>query len=525
MNVNTSFSASLKLSLICSALMSAAPHLFALFNPGNTPFTGCAEYEKSFQQGDGLIPDAVDVTRIYEVGGQVHFNCWAYIWKEDENGERYKWGIGVNGGALIDTVIKNPFEDPRTPPDCSTGSAGNPIRLNDGAKYESATDITFKSAKNLSWSRFYDSTLGGWQFPYLFLSGDTQGESQVGGQMSVRTSTEYDWEWKTITLAPGITVNYGAGVAVESIFRESNLDIKLDEDGIMVSTKFRDTEDREYFYDANSALTKIIDFKNAVTLNFLDDQGLPGNLRTVKDNFGNSLTLTYNAANNLTFVEASNGEVVHYVYDSHRRLSKAGKGKDKNLAPDGFHYTTYLYEDARHPQALTGIIDEAGNRYASWTYDDEGRAVSSYHGDNKNLTTVEYTPLSDGTPKVTATNPLGKKTTYHYRNTKRGYLVSYIEGHPTSHCAQTAQHRFYDTNGYLEETRDRAGRETRYLFNDRGLEISRIEAHQTPEQRSIHTEWHPTFDLKTKIIEPGRTTRFTYDSNGNLLNKTIIATP
>ena len=30
---------------------------------------------------------------------------------------------------------------------------------------------------------------------------------------------------------------------------------------------------------------------------------------------------------------------------------------------------TYLYENAALPSALTGILDENGKRYATWTYD------------------------------------------------------------------------------------------------------------------------------------------------------------
>ena len=37
------------------------------------------------------------------------------------------------------------------------------------------------------------------------------------------------------------------------------------------------------------------------------------------------------------------------------------------------------------PFALTGIIDENGGRYATWTYDPGGRALSSQHGAGADL--------------------------------------------------------------------------------------------------------------------------------------------
>jgi YD repeat-containing protein len=57
----------------------------------------------------------------------------------------------------------------------------------------------------------------------------------------------------------------------------------------------------------------------------------------------------------------------------------------------------------------------------------------------------------------------------------------------------------------------------------RDLEISRTEASGTPLARTINTQWHPQYRLPTQIAEPGRTTSFNYDNNGNLLTKTIAA--
>ena len=37
---------------------------------------------------------------------------------------------------------------------------------------------------------------------------------------------------------------------------------------------------------------------------------------------------------------------------------------------------SYLYENSTLPFALTGIIDEDGNRYATWTYDSSSRGLT-----------------------------------------------------------------------------------------------------------------------------------------------------
>jgi YD repeat-containing protein len=41
--------------------------------------------------------------------------------------------------------------------------------------------------------------------------------------------------------------------------------------------------------------------------------------------------------------------------------------------------------------------------------------------------------------------------------------------------------------------------------------------------RTITTQWHASFRLPTRIAEPGRIADFSYDSNGNLLEKKLTA--
>ena len=72
---------------------------------------------------------------------------------------------------------------------------------------------------------------------------------------------------------------------------------------------------------------------------------------------------------------------------------------------------SYVYGDSTLPLALTGIIDEDGNRYATWTYDVFGRALSSQLGSGVNLTTVSY---NDTNGSRTVTNALGQQTLFNF---------------------------------------------------------------------------------------------------------------
>ena len=53
---------------------------------------------------------------------------------------------------------------------------------------------------------------------------------------------------------------------------------------------------------------------------------------------------------------------------------------------------TYLYDDPDSANHRTGIIDENGNRYATWAYDAQGWAILSEHAGGAERSTLTYTP-------------------------------------------------------------------------------------------------------------------------------------
>ena len=187
--------------------------------------------------------------------------------------------------------------------------------------------------------------------------------------------------------------------------------------------------------------------------------------------------------------------------------------------PDGTT-RTYLYENTTFPHYITGILDENGNRISSVAYDDQGRAISSEVGElgsGIERSQIEY--HDDGTRTVT--NALGKKNTYHFTQFNGEYKMTQVEGHASDNCASANQAYTYDTNGFMASKTDWNGNVTTYVHNDRGLETSRTEASGTPQARTITTEWHATFNLRTKTTEPERETVFTYDAQGRLTSTEV----
>jgi YD repeat-containing protein len=83
----------------------------------------------------------------------------------------------------------------------------------------------------------------------------------------------------------------------------------------------------------------------------------------------------------------------------------------------------------------------------------------------------------------------------------------------------------YDANGFVASRTDFNDIVTTFVNDSRGLQTSRTEAVGTPEERTITTEWHPTFRLPIRITEPGKITTFTYDAQGRLLERKVEAVP
>ncbi|WBI25779.1 hypothetical protein PALA23_02677 [Pseudomonas aeruginosa] len=177
----------------------------------------------------------------------------------------------------------------------------------------------------------------------------------------------------------------------------------------------------------------------------------------------------------------------------------------------------YHYENSQNPRLLTGITDENGARYATWTYDDQGRAISSEHANGAEKVSLAYN--DDGS--TTVTNEYGKQATYRFQVIQGIKRIVAIEGEPSPNCPSSNSTFTYDDQGLLTSKRDNNGNLTTYQYNARGLETSRTEAAGTPQARTVTTDWHPTLFLPVQVSEPGRITRYQYDAEGRKTGEAV----
>ncbi len=223
-------------------------------------------------------------------------------------------------------------------------------------------------------------------------------------------------------------------------------------------------------------------------------------------------------------------EVYEYEYDNEPSQLKTVIYPDETTGNSADNpRITYLYNEPEHlsgtgnkDASLTGIIDENGNRYSTWKYTSTGNRATHHilgpEASSGPISQVIITDNGDGT--VDIQDPFGGTRTYDF-DIKQGVpRLSQVTGSPCLTCGGAVQTATYDANGFPLTRTDFEGNETTFVYNARGLQDSRTEANNSPEQRTISTLWHATYRVPTKITEPGKETTFTYNSTGQVLTRT-----
>ena len=204
---------------------------------------------------------------------------------------------------------------------------------------------------------------------------------------------------------------------------------------------------------------------------------------------------------------------IYYTYTLARVVFPDETPSDPTDNPD----RTYIYEEYDYPYALTGIIDENGDRFATYGYDADGWANLSEHAGGAGHHTFVYDKVT-GIHRVTT--PLGEQLDYHFQDIGGQARVVQIDRLASPSYPAASQTWTYDANGYPASKTDYEGVTTRYVYDAEGQQTSRTEAEGTAEERVITTQWHPTYRRPAQVVRPGVTTDFTYDANGLLLTRT-----
>ena len=368
---------------------------------------------------------------------------------------------------------------------------GNPINLATGNKYQQETDYVSAGMEPLVFTRHYNSQLAlsgkqsdvgiGWSHNYsnkVIFDKESHGENMVvlhrpdGKELAFyRTNAVWMPTWKSD----------------DRLYKDSGW-IYQRADGVVE------------LYDSNGQLIRIVHPSgNELDLNYTN-----GKLDSVSDSFGRTLRFSYDQGKIIKMIDPA-GQIFSYDYSN--ELLVAVHKPDANQR-------RYHYEDSLNPSLLTGLTDEKGSRFATWSYDPSGRAVQSEHSSGVDRTSVTYNP--DGS--VTVTNALGHEQHYLFSRYNGKLKPDSIQGAACTGFAGGTKSFGYDTNGELKSIINEEGQSFSYQYDQRGLEISRTSS----TGDTITTQWHSEFPKPTKITSSYLVQEFTYDDRQRLLTLKLI---
>jgi len=387
---------------------------------------------------------------------------------------------------------------------CGAVSGGNPINIGTGNKYQLESDYqsagdfplvferTYNSNKSTFSERFGASS--GWRHSY---------ERSVTGAANSNKVVAYRADGKGYRFSR-------IGNSWQSV-ADVNLQLSATANGWLLTTEDKSVES----YNANGQLQAIKN-RMGVTQTLIYANGL---LASVTDSNGRSLILSYDSSSRLTTLQDPANGLYKYAYNTTGNLVSV-------TYPDQTA-RSYLYNEAANvaanlPHALTGIIDENNQRFATFKYDAQNRAISTQHAGGAESVTVAY-----GTDSNIVTDALNTSRT-QFLQTVQGVVKGAGSNQPGgSGCGASSSNVSYDANGNIAGRTDFNGHRINYSYDlTRNLEISRTEGltatgASTPETRTMTTAWHPTFRLPVTSTVPGQETSWVYDSQGNITQKTL----
>nr|WP_240433701.1 RHS repeat-associated core domain-containing protein [Vibrio cholerae] len=389
--------------------------------------------------------------------------------------------------VLPGEMDKTPFLDRDLGLPTTTMCVGNPIHLGTGNKFQAELDYQSGGSDPLTFTRYYnshlpDEDLGGWRHTYsrsVEVNASKYGENMVvlhrpeGQELAFYNSSSV-WvpTWKTD----------------DTLTKEATGWRYTQSDGVVEA------------YDETGRLTGIEKPNgNHITLSYLN-----GELSSITDGFGRTIQFQYQDGRMVSVTDPAGGSI-QYQYNSAGKLAEVIYQDNTSRS--------YLYDDPNAPGLLSGLVDENGNRFATWGYDAQGRAVLSEHAGGAEKTQVSYN--ADGSASVT--NALGHVQRYTYSRHNGMLKPDVVEGAPCTGFVGGKETYVYDSKGLVSSITDRAGQKRTFTHNDRGLETTQIDQ----DGGKVTTDWLPSKSLPAKITEPTRITELTYDTHLRVISRKV----
>jgi RHS repeat-associated protein len=416
---------------------------------------------------------------------------------------------GGGEGPVVEPQVvlpKIPCDEVAAPgPEVET-KRGNPIEISSGMKTETEIDFVSNGQVPLRLERMYrsfntrDGLFGRYwdsNFDYQLSVVDTTDLAvniPARGQFLFKPDATISNKWNAQSPEALATITKGSDGKYTLIWTNDSVQI-YSPTGQPLSVKNTLNIGYDFTYDANSKLYRV----TATGGRFVEFVWTGSRLTGVKDPAGTLYTFGYLA-------------------------DRFGTGKNllNSVAPPVGSATQYLYNNATFNGALTAK-NIANVRFATFAYDDQGRATSTEHYANTNLTgSVEKYTFSYATPDadtltVSETGPLSKQASYTF---SRGEIVSVV-GLPSVSCASSLFTRTKDSNGNPDVITDFNNKQTDLDFDATGHLTKEVRGYGSPTATTITYQWDLANNLPTgRILSGDSSLSYTYLADGRLATAT-----
>jgi len=419
----------------------------------------------------------------YFPNGQVscsNFPDWDYIQTY------YACPAGFGPSEHIDSPTSHTLScqkaqpDVQPPPKCNS-CIGNPVYASTGQKIQVETDYT--GLPGLTFERTYRSNVGFFasSTSTAFIDnslpdGSTTYNCLPGYYVHPWTQVQTPYCFRYITLAqPNYQLATNDGRYLQ--FSGSNTAVTQNADinervtqvtnsSGAIEWHVKREDDSTEIYNAKGVLTQTVLRNGQVVTYTYSDANTPasvaprpGLLLTKTDAFGHTLSWLYDSLGHVAQMTDPAGGVYQYSYDTVGNLAAV-------TYPDSSG-KSYLYNESAYtggtnlPQALTGITDESGARFATFKYDSIGRGTSTEHAGGVEKYTLSYQSSSPGAT-ATVIGPLGATRTYRFQSIL-SYARDSSQTQPAPSGSGTVSTAYtYDANGNVASTTDFVGNRNCY---------------------------------------------------------------
>jgi RHS repeat-associated protein len=369
--------------------------------------------------------------------------------------------------------------------------------------------------------------VGSGPFPLRFVRTYNWRSQGLGGNLGPKWRHNYDRRLIVNETLDGIGVFRDDGAVVKfqrdgaSWTADADVTDKLEELAVGGWTLTSSGGDLVETYDAAGKLLAITNRAGLTqTLSYFTTGPNAGALEKVTDHFGRTVRFAYTARNHLLSLTDPDGKVIEYDYDASARLGTVAYP----ASPGPSSRRTYLYEDPSLPYALTGIQDENGTFFAMFSYSG-GRVTETKHAGDAGR--IQFSYPSPDTTRVTSyvTPTLSAERAYNFETILGVKYRTSITGAVCPTCGARDQ-TFDAGTGFPTSEVDWNDNKTCLTYNARGLEEVRVEGLPSSatcpsdgslpaDARKITTEWHPIWQLATRVAVPKRITTSVYDTDGS----------